>query len=345
MTRSGSGDRRLIRRSGVLLAAGATLALGLAAVGVHAAAGAALRGPGLAVGWSVGLAALFALAALIVASKYRGHIRVTDVPTTALDRLRQATVAVLFASAVLVPFTLILLHRPIPGSGPTPYPIPSISGSRGNGPSEPSLVDPSRKAGSGHHFAFDLTALLWTLLAGLGIALALGLIAFGLRMLRRLPQSGSAQAAPPVPGTDGDDEALADALLAGRSALTGDDARAAIIACYAAMESSLSSAGVPRELADSPSDLLHRAEARDLPGTGARDAAALTDLFREARYSTHPMTTERLAAARSALDSVTAALTERIREREAELAQAHAGATADAGTGAATATGSGVSAP
>jgi hypothetical protein len=340
VTRSGSGDRRLIRRSGGLLAVGVTLALGLAALGVRAAAGAALRGPGLAVGWSVLLAALFALAALIVASKYRAHVRVNDVPTTALDRLRQATVAVLLASAVLVPFMLILLHRPIPGDGATPV-FPTSAVPHSNGPSQPTFVYPSRKTPSGHHFAFDLTALLWTLLAGLGIALAIGLIAFGLRMLRRLPPSGSAEAAPSVPGTDGEDEALADALLAGRSALVGDDARAAIIACYAAMEDSLGSAGVTRELADSPSDLLRRAQAGNLPGTGARDAVVLTELFREARYSTHPMTAQHLASARAALDSVTAALTERIREREAELAQAGAGT----GSGTAAGTGTGVSAP
>jgi hypothetical protein len=331
VTRSGSGDRRLIRRSGGLLAAGVTLALGLAAVGVRAAAGATLRGPGLALGWAVGLALLFALAALMVATRYRGHVRTTEVPTTALDRLRQATVAVLFASAVLVPFTLILLHRPISGSGATPYPIPPPQHLPTSGQPVPTI--PTRAARAGHHFAFDLTSLLWVLLGGLGVVLVIGLVVFGIQLLRKLPQPGAAEAGSPLAGTDADDEALADALLAGRSALAGDDARAAIIACYAAMESSLISAGVARELADSPSDLLRRAKTRDFPGTGARDATALTDLFREARYSTHPMTARHLAAARSALDSVTAALAERIRAREAETAAAGAGAAPGPGTG------------
>jgi hypothetical protein len=298
--------------------------LGVAAVGVHSAAGATLRGTGLAVGWAVGLAVLFAIAALIAATKYRGHVRVTDVPTVALDRLRQATVAILFASAVLVPFALILLHRPIAGTGSTPYPIPSARGSGGSRP--PVTAVPTRPTASGRHFAFDLSSLLWVLLGGVGVALAIGLVVFALRMLSKLPQSGPTEATPPVPGTDADDEALADALLAGRSALAGDDARAAIIACYAAMEASLSNAGVARERADSPSDLLRRAKTRDLPGTGALDAAALTDLFREARYSTHPMTGQHLATARRALDSVTAALAERIRAREAEAARTAAGA-------------------
>src|SRR5438445_10381040 len=84
VTRSGSGDRRLIRRSGGMLAAGVVLALGVAAVGVRAAAGAALRNAGLPVGAAFGLAVLFAAAALITAGKYRTHVRMTDVPTSAL---------------------------------------------------------------------------------------------------------------------------------------------------------------------------------------------------------------------------------------------------------------------
>ena len=324
VTRSGSGDRRLIRRSGGLLAAGVTLALGLAAVGVRAAAGAALHGPGLAVGWSVGLALLFAAVTLSIASKYRGHVSANDVPTASLDRLRQATIAVLFTSAALVPITLIVLHRPTPGIGstlpPTTFPPSPLAkaGSPGG------QVQPTRAPARGHHFAFDLTALLWALAAGLGIALAIGLAAFAIRMLRKLPQTGPTASAAPIAGTGDEDEALSGALLAGRSALAGDDARAAIIACYAAMEVSLGSVGVARELADSPSDLLRRANSGSLPGTGARDAAALTDLFREARYSTHPLTAQHLAAARAALDSVTAALAERIRAREAEAARAAA---------------------
>ena len=338
MTRSGSGDRRLIRRSGGLLAAGVTLALGLAAVGVHAAAGATLRGPGLAAGWAFGLALIFALAALMAATRYRGHVRTTEVPTTALERLRQATVAVLFTSAVLVPFTLLLLHRPISDSGLGPTQFPTVPPQQGGSPRTVPTI-PTGTPRAGHHFAFNLASLLWVLLGGLGVALVIGLIIFGIQMLRKLPQAGPTEAAPPLDGADADDEALADALLAGRSALAGDDARAAIIACYAAMESSLISAGVARELADSPSDLLRRAKTRDFPGTGARDATALTDLFREARFSTHPMTARHLAAARSALDSVTAALSERIRAREAEAARAGAGA------GAALGPGTGVSAP
>ena len=49
-------------------------------------------------------------------------------------------------------------------------------------------------------------------------------------------------------------------MESGRSALrTVDDARAAIIACYVAMENSLAERGAARAVADTPDELLARA--------------------------------------------------------------------------------------
>jgi hypothetical protein len=105
-----------------------------------------------------------------------------------------------------------------------------------------------------------------------------------------------------------DESALGQAVLAGRDALAGE-ARAAIIACYAAMEASLTEAGVPRLESDSPADLLARATARGVVhGPAPRLLAAL---FREARFSTHPMDTRHLDQARGALDEIAAQLTAR----------------------------------
>lgn len=299
------------------------MALGLvvAAVAIRAAAGAALRNAGIATGIAVGLGFLFAVTALFVATKYRSHVRTTDVPTTALDRLRQATVAVLFASAALVPLALMLLRRPDSGQGGTPpqlLPTSIRSSAR--------LVTPPPRDThhNSHSFSFDLTTFLWVLLAVIGTALVVVIVLVALRLLGKIPQVGPVGSAPPIVDSSAEDEALADALLAGRSALGGDDARAAIIACYAAMETSLAQAGVARERSDSPSDLLRRATGRELPGLGTHDAETLTDLFREARFSSHPMTTQHLDAARSALDSVTSALAERIRVVRDEGAAASA---------------------
>lgn len=318
MTQSGSDDRRRNVRSGGLLAAAVALGLVIAAVAIRAAAGAALRNAGLATGADVGLALLFAVGALVTAAKYRGHVRATEAHTTALDRLRQATVAVLFASVVLVPGALMVLHRP--DSGQAEYPDQSVP-TFGLGSYLPVPTPKQGAPHKAHSFSFDLSTFLWVLLAVLGAALIVVIVLVARRLLAKVPQLGPVEGAPPTTDSGAEDEALADALLAGRSALGGDDARAAIIACYAAMETSLAQAGISRERSDSPSDLLHRATARDLPDSGTRDAEMLTDLFREARFSSHPMTAQHLEAARGALDSVTNALAERIRVREEEARQ------------------------
>jgi Domain of unknown function (DUF4129) len=105
----------------------------------------------------------------------------------------------------------------------------------------------------------------------------------------------------------GDEEQLREAVESGQSALgLLDDARAAIIACYAAMEQTLARAGTARATADTPDELLARAAGQGLIRTGA--AGRLTALFYEARFSSHPMPPARRDAARQALAEVAASL-------------------------------------
>jgi Domain of unknown function (DUF4129) len=103
-------------------------------------------------------------------------------------------------------------------------------------------------------------------------------------------------------------EELQRAVESGRSALrTVDNARAAIIACYVAMETSLAGAGTARSAAETPDELLERAAAAGLVHGGA--AGRLTSLFYEARFSTHPMPPSARESAREALDELSADLT------------------------------------
>jgi hypothetical protein len=98
-------------------------------------------------------------------------------------------------------------------------------------------------------------------------------------------------------------EELRAAVDEGRAALAEvDDARAAIIACYVAMERRLADRGTARGAADTPDELLARAVAS---GT-VRGAAArrLTALFYEARFSTHPLGAAQRDAAGAALDEL-----------------------------------------
>jgi Domain of unknown function (DUF4129) len=119
--------------------------------------------------------------------------------------------------------------------------------------------------------------------------------ALWLRHRRRAGAAPHGQAPAPSP--------LADAVAAGTAALGATaDAREAIIACYAAMEASLATAGSPRRAADTPEELLNRAEDDGIIRTPA--ARRLTALFREARFSPHRLADAQRQAALGALGDI-----------------------------------------
>jgi hypothetical protein len=101
---------------------------------------------------------------------------------------------------------------------------------------------------------------------------------------------------------------VADELAALSAELdTGADAREAVIACYVRMERALADAGSPRHPTESPLELLDRVLGEQ--AVPAADATRLTELFSEARFSTHPVTDEMRDAARRSLAAVADALT------------------------------------
>jgi hypothetical protein len=100
---------------------------------------------------------------------------------------------------------------------------------------------------------------------------------------------------------DEPEERLRRAVQSGQAALREiDDARLAIIACYLAMERSLARAGAVRDAAETPDELLGRAAVAGLVHGG--EAAALTALFYEARFSSRPLPPAKRQAARQALE-------------------------------------------
>ena len=108
------------------------------------------------------------------------------------------------------------------------------------------------------------------------------------------------------PVSDEADE-LRRAVESGATALRAvDDARAAIIACYVAMEGSLARAGTARTAAETPDELLDRAAASGLIHGPA--AARLTGLFYEARFSSHLLPAAAKDDARQALEAISAEL-------------------------------------
>jgi hypothetical protein len=103
------------------------------------------------------------------------------------------------------------------------------------------------------------------------------------------------------------EEELREAVASGRAAMAAlDDARAAIVACYEAMEQSLAERGAARGAAGTPDELLrHATDQEIITGAGARQ---LTTLFYEARFSTHDLGPGTRDAAIRALDDLAAEL-------------------------------------
>jgi hypothetical protein len=179
--------------------------------------------------------------------------------------------------------------------------LPKVAAKQGRAPPQPTTTRlPRGGSQSSATIHFPVAALLYALL----IVVLLAAVVLSIWWARRLRPAVGAR-------KDGfiaeDPEDLRDAVESGRSALrTLDDARAAIIACYVAMENSLAERGAARAAADTPDELLARATRSGLVrGTAA---ARLTALFYEARFSSHPLDRRHRDAAGQALDELAAAL-------------------------------------
>jgi hypothetical protein len=170
------------------------------------------------------------------------------------------------------------------------------AGNPGVPPHNPARLGPGHTTSAG----LPLLDVAYGLLAAV---LVLALLAIAWRLRRYA--SGRQQPEPDVPAEEYD-AALEGAVAGARRALLQlDDARAAIIACYLAMEQSLAEAGAARLNTETPDELLDKAAGR-LRGAGAGAARRLTALFYEARFSTHPMDAGRRDDAQQALATLAA---------------------------------------
>jgi hypothetical protein len=225
----------------------------------------------------VGTALEAVLACLAIALAVRHSRAPRDAVVAA--RLRTVLSYIVGAGLIVIP-VLYLLSRQQPKENlrpvtATPRPTPSATG-------RPHVAEAGRPPAA-------LIIVLCVLLGLILAAVVYGIIVF-LRRHRGL-WSGSHGRVPRFPveaSADADEPGLRDAVESGYSAMRGlDDARAAIIACYLAMEDSLARAGTPRAAADTPDELLARAAGQGLVQGSA--AERLTALFYEARFSSHPM--------------------------------------------------------
>lgn len=250
------------------------------------------HGPYRRDGIAIGVTLEAILAGLLVALLVRGRRPSDDFR---VQRVRGVLRAALLAGLVAIPAVLILavpLHpHPLP---PRPQPAQ---------PQPTALPTVTRLPHPAPAFRLPLAGILYALLI---LALIGGIVACVALLRRRQPEH---DVLPPEEASvaEGQRSDLRDAVSSGRRALAGlDDARAAIIACYVAMERSLAAAGADHEAADTPDEFLARAAAAGL----VRGAAAgeLTRLFYEARFSAHELTTAQRDAAQGALDQLAADL-------------------------------------
>jgi Domain of unknown function (DUF4129) len=251
-----------------------------------------LRGPlrhdGIGIG--TGLEAVLAILLIALLARQRRQ----PAADFATRRLRTVLRAVLLAGLAAIPLAL-LAYRPLRGR----LPPPTHTGPRL--PAAPHVRPTHLYRSAPVHL--PLAALLYTLL---GVVL-LAVIVACIVLLRRRPAGHGTL--PPDEATlaDGERTELRAAVRSGQRALARlDDARAAIIACYLAMERSLAAAGADRTEADTPAEFLDRAAAAGLVRSTA--AGQLTGLFYEARFSQHELTGTERSAAEQALRQLDADL-------------------------------------
>ncbi len=279
-------------RARVAVAAG-LLALAAAGLRVHARPP-ALDGPFRHDGLVIGVVLETVLACLLVAIAVR-HSRA---PRDALlaARLRSLLGYVVGLGLIAIPAAYLLSRHVHPRELPRPQ--------RATRPPPPAVPR------SGHPGGYPIVGIIVVLIIGTLLAAALIYAIVRLVSMRRGVWAGWRRRAAglAIEPSNGDDESdLAQAVASGQRALRRlDDARAAIIACYVAMEESLARAGAARGAADTPDELLARAAGQGL-GTGGA-AARLTALFYEARFSSHPMPPAGRDAAERALRDLAASL-------------------------------------
>jgi hypothetical protein len=195
------------------------------------------------------------------------------------------TLAVLVALAVLVtPFVVLFSKK-------SKKPVAVL----------PALTRPRVVPTGAGRLAGHAPGGVWPVIAGMVIAIAV-VIALTVWSRRRRSAGRPRDWSPRLAG-------LLDSLAAGRDALnTEADPRAAIIACYAAMERGFAAAGSAPAVADTPAEVLARAAGAGIIRSGS--PGVLTGLFRRARYSAEPMTSADSGAAASALAQMRADLVE-----------------------------------
>jgi hypothetical protein len=172
-------------------------------------------------------------------------------------------------------------------------------------PPAPSVIQGgSGDTGTGTSLRVVLYVLLGILILGL-VAVVGYLVRLWLRSLDRTkPRLLVRRDRPDAPALRGDEAEMLAAVDAGLAELTDTDGdpRRAVIACWVRLERAAAAAGTPRAPGDSPTDLVARL-------LGAHQVSrqvlsALARVYREARFTTHPIDQQMRRTALDALSQV-----------------------------------------
>lgn len=288
---SGRATVRPVLLLGLYLAAatGASAATGAAGSGTELPAIVpAVRDVAVGVFAVVGLAGLWTIFFLLRTARWRR--RDDENPPHVIERhvTRRDQAIALAASVVLAAVTVAIALTLLGRQRPTPQHPAASTGVAP--PSRPGSSASPSGASTVHHGATP------TLFAAAGIALVV-LLAVGYLIYRHLETSRRTERT----FAAAMDERRFDEVIerAGAALDTGATPRAAIIACYRSMEHDLAGLGVGRPAADTPAELMARAIGAGLAGPPA--ARRLTELFREARFSDHPISAAQQQLAADAL--------------------------------------------
>jgi hypothetical protein len=165
------------------------------------------------------------------------------------------------------------------------------------------------------------TAAIFYVLLGLvalSVVAGLALALYRLARVRRGPRVRRRQWTDRRPLTDdiADVDTAAEARILGsaldraRADLDESDPRRAVIACWLRLERAAATVGAPRQVADTPAELVAKVLARhDVPAPALR---TLAGLYEDARFSAHPIDEVDRDRARDALRRVADALAERV---------------------------------
>jgi hypothetical protein len=292
----------------------AAAALAVTAAGLRAATGTASwdDGPWHRHGIALGIGLEVVLAGLLAAVQVRR--RRDREPGLPAAGLRAGLRAFLITALVAIP---VLAGINAAGQLPArrPRPRPQLPGSLPRAtPSARPHVTPVTGG------RLDYTLVAYALL----LALILAAAVIGVILVRRRARPADWADLDEVPEEE-PEAALRRAVESGQAALGEvDDARLAIIACYAAMEQSLARAGAQRGAAETPDELLARAAAAGV--VEGSEAGQLTALFYEARFSSHALPADRRHEARQALEVLAESLRDKIARRAAETEAGTSGA-------------------